>query len=616
MATTKITTHPANAVARLPSQFKGKTNVEALVTDTVTPATSVEDALWELFTERGIDVAVGAQLDVLGRIVGQPRNGETDAVYRQRMRARIAANRSHGNAEDLINVMSLATNNALGKYIVNTPGGVAHVICRVGEIAITEAEAALIASMLFDAKSAGVKLNFQSNVSAEENTFETQDFFTRIDDGPYAAAETELRVAESFDFATWPNGAGSALLNQGTATQELITYSGTSNAGGFFVFSDVKNELGGDGLRFAHVDQEPVVFVTPEWTVNARDAVVWENKVNVTATGNDLEKTSGGAAFDAGATSVGSIAAGADGAVEFQINVVGDQLACGLSVGNTDENFTDIDFAIRQQSATALRIYESGVLPYIHAVGMVTGDVARVQRIGTEITYWLNGAKIYTSTLSSTGELLVDSSIFGVGDKILDAFIETITENTAEVQGFAGQTYKVFWENITKAEVIVNDITKITTTGVWDGGASSIVKSGLDCAAEWKLSAAGAGVIGGLGEADVSASNTDIEYGMTTRFGTDVRVTESGAFVFTHGTIVPAADDVLRVVRIGTEITYWYNGEKIYTSGITDAGNDLYFDSSLFNIGDQIIDAKFIAMEDDGEPEQDGGTLSSRRDGE
>jgi hypothetical protein len=97
----------------------------------------------------------------------------------------------------------------------------------------------------------------------------------------------------------------------------------------------------------------------------------------------------------------------------------------GLSVGNTDSNYTDIDFAFHCQGTSVAAVWEGGVLKYTHGSAFTPGDVARVQRDGTSgaITYWLNGAKIYTSASTETGGMLVDSSIAGTGAKITNAVL-------------------------------------------------------------------------------------------------------------------------------------------------------------------------------------------------
>lgn len=104
---TKIDNHVEQALSRLRQQFKDKPNIETWISILVAPMQRLEDALYQLLTERGIDDAVGAQLDRLGKIVGQPRDGRTDETYRRFIRARISVNTSNGTIEDVLTVTRL-----------------------------------------------------------------------------------------------------------------------------------------------------------------------------------------------------------------------------------------------------------------------------------------------------------------------------------------------------------------------------------------------------------------------------------------------------------------------------------------------------------------------------
>src|SRR5262249_42034837 len=63
------------ALDRLCQYAKDKPNIAALLSALVAPAQDVEDAFQDLLTKRGIETGEGVQLDVVGKIVGQKRNG-------------------------------------------------------------------------------------------------------------------------------------------------------------------------------------------------------------------------------------------------------------------------------------------------------------------------------------------------------------------------------------------------------------------------------------------------------------------------------------------------------------------------------------------------------------
>src|SRR5687768_3990656 len=116
--------------------MEGNTN-EKLLAVLATPFQSLESALQQLLTERSIDTAIGAQLDVIGRVVGQKRNGMSDDDYRRYCRARIATNRANGTVENLITITDLIIYDDDAVYEVESQG-IATVVVRVQNLSVTE----------------------------------------------------------------------------------------------------------------------------------------------------------------------------------------------------------------------------------------------------------------------------------------------------------------------------------------------------------------------------------------------------------------------------------------------------------------------------------------------
>lgn len=151
-------------------------NITQLLTACIAPFQDAQDTLVALLAERTIDTAVGAQLDVLGRIVGEDRAGFDDDTYRRYIRARIAVNRSRGVTEDVINV--LVSVIADGSAVIETRReGVATLVAYVNGIALDGAVAAIAALLTARAVSAGVRLVTEWSQSIPANTF-------RLDTGP------------------------------------------------------------------------------------------------------------------------------------------------------------------------------------------------------------------------------------------------------------------------------------------------------------------------------------------------------------------------------------------------------------------------------------------------
>ena len=93
------------ALARLLGQFSDSTALRQLICSLVSPLDELEDALLDVHYNRWLaDTTTGVQLDVIGRIVREPRNGLDDATYLRALRTRVLINRSSGKLEELIEI--------------------------------------------------------------------------------------------------------------------------------------------------------------------------------------------------------------------------------------------------------------------------------------------------------------------------------------------------------------------------------------------------------------------------------------------------------------------------------------------------------------------------------
>ena len=82
--------------------------------------------------------------------------------------------------------------------------------------------------------------------------------------------------------------------------------------------------------------------------------VVWTSAVGVTVTGNSLTKTAATGWGNAGAVSTQQIASG-DGYVEFTASETTTYRMLGLSNGNTNASYEDIDFALYEATGARSR---------------------------------------------------------------------------------------------------------------------------------------------------------------------------------------------------------------------------------------------------------------------
>jgi hypothetical protein len=103
--------HVAEALDRLMQQYRSKPKFEAVLSAVTRQWQAAEDGLKGVQDGRGIYDAIGAQLDVLGKIVVLDRPaGVDDDVYRILLLAKIGQNTSGGDAESIIDVFKVITN--------------------------------------------------------------------------------------------------------------------------------------------------------------------------------------------------------------------------------------------------------------------------------------------------------------------------------------------------------------------------------------------------------------------------------------------------------------------------------------------------------------------------
>ena len=106
MALTEKTTIVAEGIANLIEQFRDAPNIIALLTPFLTQEQELEASAFEILIDTALPNAIGEQLDGIGRIVGEPRFGRTDADYRIAINARILVNQSEGTPEELIAIVN------------------------------------------------------------------------------------------------------------------------------------------------------------------------------------------------------------------------------------------------------------------------------------------------------------------------------------------------------------------------------------------------------------------------------------------------------------------------------------------------------------------------------
>lgn len=163
----RVEDHCHDALALLLTQFQDKPRLAAVLCAFVDPVQETEDAAWQLLAERDLDTAVDAQLDMLGRLVGEAREGRTDTEYRPFVRARVLINRSNGLPEEILTIVRVVVGDAVELHLrEHFPA--AFIVEVVGAIPFTPAT---LLRLLVEAKAAGVRVLLEYSFLPEDETF-------------------------------------------------------------------------------------------------------------------------------------------------------------------------------------------------------------------------------------------------------------------------------------------------------------------------------------------------------------------------------------------------------------------------------------------------------------
>lgn len=165
MALSYIDNHVDLAEARVAEQYRLSTHLLGIIDAGAEQVQEIDNALWQLATERYLHSdaeinrvtvnyeAVGAQLDVLGRLLGLTRQNMTDDDYRAALKAQVKVLHSSGTAEEIIAVFYCVEPSST---ITVTTWTIASLTCELS-LPITATEALIYRKFLRRARAAGVK---------------------------------------------------------------------------------------------------------------------------------------------------------------------------------------------------------------------------------------------------------------------------------------------------------------------------------------------------------------------------------------------------------------------------------------------------------------------------
>jgi hypothetical protein len=218
-----ITDHAKRALARLIEKLKRKPKIEATLNAFNDQNQAIEDAYWQLFSERSIETSIGDQLDILGKIVGERRDGSNDDDYRLRIRARIRANLSNGTTEDIYRVFRALLGPMAGSAVFTWFDSYpARFVLTITGILIPTAQVPIFARFLYDSKAGGVGAHFGSQPIPDDEafTFAISAFLTVA----ASSGDTVLTVDSTVNFPA----TGTLIVDDGTPVREVVTYTATT----------------------------------------------------------------------------------------------------------------------------------------------------------------------------------------------------------------------------------------------------------------------------------------------------------------------------------------------------------------------------------------------------
>jgi len=116
MIPVRTDTHVVDGLALLIDAFKGRKVIDGILAAWLKQFQDLERVFWEILQGRGVDDAVGQQLDFLAAVVGEDRQGRSDDELRAAIRLRIRTNRSQGTSEDVIQTAALVLTQGNWEY--------------------------------------------------------------------------------------------------------------------------------------------------------------------------------------------------------------------------------------------------------------------------------------------------------------------------------------------------------------------------------------------------------------------------------------------------------------------------------------------------------------------
>lgn len=106
---------------RLLEQFKDKPNIRGTLGAYLSQTKGVEDLYFDLIENRGLETASGVQLDILGNLFGESRNGKSDEEYLKAIKFTISIDNSKATPDYLMSIVKEFTESTTVNYFQHQP---------------------------------------------------------------------------------------------------------------------------------------------------------------------------------------------------------------------------------------------------------------------------------------------------------------------------------------------------------------------------------------------------------------------------------------------------------------------------------------------------------------
>jgi len=151
------------------------------------------------------------------------------------------------------------------------------------------------------------------------------------------------------------------------------------------------------------------------------EEVTWQNAIGVAIDVGTVIKTATNGWNNAGASSTRGIGAASGGYVDFFLPTDPGFAMFGLSNGDMDHDYPDIDYAFYTYPPTRqLMVFENGIFR-VQFGEYTEGDWVEIAVYGGVVYYYWNGELVFTSAKTPTFPLRVDTALYSTGAEVTGA---------------------------------------------------------------------------------------------------------------------------------------------------------------------------------------------------